>query len=147
MQDLTTSRSMAAHPVDNVHQGTPTTSAFSWPDRLRYLASVDADGDVPTVHGTRLATDINPDTGRPWEAAFVEVTVHYVSPVSPDDTVFLIVDGADGRGRALVIADGQDHAECEGWLYGHKVTLAGRRTELFGAVGLDIRRAPKAVAA
>ena len=73
--------------------------------------------------------------------------MHYVSPVSPEDTVYLIVDGADGRGRALVIADGQDLAECESWLYGRKVTLAGRRTDLFGTVGLDIRRAPKAVSA
>lgn len=121
---------------------TSTTPGLSWPARLKYLAAVDADGDVPTLHDTRLASDIAPHTGVPWEAAFIRVSVHYVSPISPDDTVYLIVDGADGRGRALVIADGQDHAEAEGWLYGQTVTLAGRRTELFGHVGLDIRRTP-----
>ena len=131
----------------DVPQASGSIPALSWADRMKYLASVNADGDVPTLFNTRLASDINPDTNLPWAHTYIEVSVHYVSPISPEDTVYLVVDGADGRGRALVIADGQDLAECEGWMYRQTVRLAGRRTELLGTVGLDIRRTPVAVAA
>ena len=133
--------------MQKVQHSTSTIPALSWADRMKYLAGVNADGDVPTLFNTRLTSDIDPATGRPWTHTHIHVSVHYVSPISPEDTVYLVVDGADGRGRAIVIADGQDLAECEGWMYRQTVRLAGRRTELFGTVGLDIRRTTQAVAA
>lgn len=98
-----------------------------------FLASINADGDVPSIYETRLATD-----PEPW--SMIEVIVNYVSPIFANDTIVVAADGADGRGRCLVIADGQDLAEAQGWMGRGKVTLAGRRAELFGSVGLDIRR-------
>jgi hypothetical protein len=98
-----------------------------------YLAGVEADGDVPTEFDTRLVSDPEPWTN-------VAVTVTYVSPVLSDDTFYVVADGADGRGRCIVRCDGQDLAEAQGWLDKDKVRLCGRRTELLGSVGVDIRR-------
>jgi hypothetical protein len=109
-------------------------SYVSWRAREKYLRTQSANGRIRTA-GDRLLADM---TGRPVQ---IEVTVEYVTPVSPDGVAYLIVTGLDRQGTALVVVDGQDRGEAVDWMTRDYASLLGMATTLFGQPGLDLRRA------
>ncbi|GAP46905.1 hypothetical protein [Streptomyces azureus] len=106
---------------------------ISWSSRERYLRNVGANGLIPTAGGEMLAD-------RMGHFAHIEVIVDFVSEVSPDGDVLLVVTSLDGTGRALAMVDAVDRADALEWMY-HIASLHGRVTTLLGQPGLDMRRA------
>lgn len=107
-------------------------SHVTWRARERYLAAQSANGHIATTGGRLLA-----DVSGP---AQIEVTVDYVTPVSPDGVAYLIVTGLDRQGTALVVIDGCHRAEAVRWMDERYASLQGRATTLFGQPGLDLRQ-------
>lgn len=107
-------------------------SHVTWRARERYLADQSANGHIGTTGGRLLA-----DVSGP---AQIEVTVDYVTPVSPAGVAYLIVTGLDRQGTALVVIDGCHRAEAVQWMDARYTSLQGRAVTLFGQPGLDLRR-------
>ncbi|MGW4603705.1 hypothetical protein ACWENS_10590 [Streptomyces sp. NPDC004532] len=116
-------------------------SHVTWRARERFLRSLAVNGRIPTAGDQLLA-----DRAGHW--AGVEVTVAYVSPVSPDGDVYLIVSSLDGAGRALAVIDGSEQADAYDWQLQTSISLVGRAIEIFDQPGIDLRRSTvQAVAA
>lgn len=109
-------------------------SYVSWRARENYLRNQSANGRIRTA-GDQLLADM---AGRPVQ---IEVTVEYVTPVSPDGVAYLIVTSLDRQGTALVIIDGQDRGEAVDWMTRDYASLLGTATTLYGQPALDLRRA------
>lgn len=105
----------------------------SWSTRETYLRNVGANGLIPTCGGLPIGQRINH-----W--AYIDVTVEYVSPVSPDGVAYLVLASLDGQGKALAVVDGHERPDADGWMYRDYVTLYGRAVSLFGQPALDMRR-------
>lgn len=110
------------------------SSHVTWRARERFLRGLGLDGSIRTA-GYQVLAD---QAGR-W--AEVEVTVDYVSPVSPDGEVFLVIADPHGTGRALAVTDASELATAHSWMYRDDVSLFGKGAELFGQPGIDLRRA------
>ncbi|NUS89389.1 MAG: hypothetical protein HOY75_43490 [Streptomyces sp.] len=109
-------------------------SHVTWRARENFLRGLALNGLIPTAGGRALVES----TGH-W--AEVEVTVEYVSPASPDDEVFLVIEERNGTGRALAVTDASELAAAHAWMYCDSASLFGKVIELFGQPGIDLRRA------
>jgi hypothetical protein len=110
------------------------SSHVTWPARTKFFRNLDLNGRIRTAGDQLLADQVG-------EWASVEVTVEYVSPVSPDGDVYLIVAGLDGAGRALAVTDASERGDAASWMYRDLVALLGKATVLHGQPGIDLRRA------
>lgn len=110
------------------------SSHVTWPAREKFFRALGLNGRIRTA-GDQLLAD------RAGEWADIEVTVEYVSPVAPDGSVYLIVAGLDGAGRALAVTDASERADATAWMYRDLVSLLGKATSLYGQPGIDLRRA------
>lgn len=110
------------------------SSHVTWPARVKFFRNLGLNGRIRTAGDQLLA-----DQAGEW--ASVEVTVEYVSPVSPDGDVYLIVAGLDGAGRALAVTDASERGDAASWMYRDLVSLLGKATTLHGQPGIDLRRA------
>lgn len=109
-------------------------SHVTWRAREMFLRGLPIDGRIRTAGEQLLA-----DQAGQW--AEIEVTVEYVSPVSPDGEVFLIVEDPNRTGRALAVTDATELGDAHSWMYRNRVSLFGKATSLFGQPGIDLRRA------
>ncbi|MEV0220851.1 hypothetical protein [Streptomyces sp. NPDC050704] len=109
-------------------------SHVTWRARERYLADRAANGRIRTAGGLWLAD-------RAGHIVDIEVTVEYVSPVSPDGDVFLILRSLDGTGMALAMTDASERPDALSWMDRSLVSLFARATTLFGQPAIDLRRA------
>lgn len=111
-----------------------SASHVTWRAREMFLRSLHLDGRIPTAGGRLLA-----DAAGHW--ADVEVTVEYVSPVSPGGEVFLVIEDPNGTGRALAVTDATEYTDAHAWMYRERVSLFGKAISLFGQPAIDLRRA------
>jgi hypothetical protein len=110
------------------------SSHITWPARVKFFRRLDLNGRIRTAGDQLLADQVG-------EWASIEVTVEYVSPVSPDGDVYLIVAGLDGAGRALAVTDASERGDAASWMYRDLVSLLGKAATLHGQPGIDLRRA------
>ncbi|NUP18387.1 MAG: hypothetical protein HOZ81_20345 [Streptomyces sp.] len=106
----------------------------AWRTRENFLRGLVLDGDIRTAGGQQLASQ----SGH-W--ADITVTVDYVSPVSPDGEIFLVIADPHGTGRALAVTDASELASARAWMYRDDVSLFGKAVKLLGQPGIDLRRA------
>lgn len=108
-------------------------SHVTWRGREIFLRGLALNGRIATAGDQMLA-----EQAGHW--AHVEVTIEYVSPVSPAGDVYLIIASPYGTGRALAVVDAAQHAEAHDWMLQDSASLFGRAIELFGQPGIDLRR-------
>lgn len=131
-------RERADHPASGMSSADrlahDASTHVTWRAREKYLRGLNVNGRIRTAGDQLLA-------GMAGRWALIEVTVEYVSPVSPDGTIVLVVAGRDRQGEALVQMDAQDRAEALDWMDREYASLLGMATALYGQPTLDLRRA------
>lgn len=109
------------------------SSHVSWRAIEARLRETNANGRILTA-GEAWIGD------RVGHIADIEVTVEYVSPVSPDGDVFLVLRSLDRTGTALAVTDAAERPDALGWMDRSIVRLTARATLLFGQPAIDLRR-------